>query len=134
MNEFYQQYFCPYDEKYSVIIEDNGRVSYAYLLKLKNVIGDVWLYNKKENPDKVNWKCINEMPFLNPKEYIDFEKKISPIVESSDVHLSWKYSDDLEEVNIFIKNGLIAILKPQSCPGWSYFVKKDGPLAKKIEL
>jgi len=45
MNEFYQQYFCPYDEKYSVIIEDNGKVSYAYLLKLKNIIGDVGIHS-----------------------------------------------------------------------------------------
>lgn len=42
------------DKEHFLIIEDNGRVAYAYLLKNEKIIGDVWLYNRCVSPKK-NW-------------------------------------------------------------------------------
>jgi len=129
MSEFYQQYFCPYCKSYSLIIEDNSRVAYAYLLSERSIISDVWLYNQGETPNKINWNDRNDMPFLNPREYI--LDNIIPIKYDSDIDLSWIYQDNLIEVKIYIRRELIAILRPKLFPSFSLLVCKDGPLAKK---
>ncbi len=133
MSEFYKQEICPYDKCYSVIIEDNSRVSYAYLLKDKSIISDVWLYNQISTPDKTNWKDRDKMPFLNPREYILEGKSVLPIEKNSDVNINWMYQNDLDGVTIFIRGEPIAVLKPKLFPGYSLLVCKDGPLAKKWE-
>jgi hypothetical protein len=134
MSEFFKQYVCPQDERYSLLIEDDGRVSYAYLLEGRDIIADVWLYNQQEAPNNANWSDQNEMPFLNPKYYILGGKSVLPIENDSDVILNWKYRKELKEVDVFIRGERIAILKPNLRPSYSLLVDKDGPLAKKMEL
>ncbi len=134
MSEFYKQYVCPYDKHYSLLIEDDGRVSYAYLLKDSSIISDVWLYNQQETPNNTNWADRDKMPFLNPKEFILIEKIVLPIESDSDVKLDWKYRDELKEVDVFIRGERIAVLKPNLCPSFSLLVCKDGPLAKKWDF
>jgi hypothetical protein len=131
MSKFYQQFFCPYDSRYSLIIDDDGRVSYAYLLNERNIIADVWLYNQQETPEKTNWSNKDDMPFLNSKEYVLDGKIITPIKDDSDIDLDWVYQDNLKEVKIRIRGELIAILEPCLFPGFSLLVYKDGPIAKK---
>lgn len=131
MSEFYQQYFCPYDEKYSLIIEDNGQVAYAYLLSGENIISDVWLYNQQETPSNIKWTDRDSMPFLNPKEYILANTLMNPILSDLDVNLDWTYEDILVEVKIYIRKETIAILRPGLCPGISLLACKNGPLARK---
>ena len=133
MTEFYQQYFCPSNEKFSVIIEDDGKVAYAYLLSKKEIISDVWLYNQEKTPKSINWQNRNNMPFLNPQNYI-LDKFIAPLNDRTDVSLDWNYIHDLIEVKLYIRNEMIAILEPNAFPGWSVLAKIDGPLAKKINL
>jgi len=57
------------DGRLSVMLEDDGRVAYAYLLQDGKVVGDVWLYNVVETPERVDWKDRSQMPFLNPKRF-----------------------------------------------------------------
>ena len=129
MSEFFKQYFCPYDKNYSLIVEDDGRVSYAYLLNEDNIISDVWLYNQEKTPNEVNWEDPNNMPFLNPQEYVLDDATI-PIKDDSDIEISWVYQNDLKEVKIYIRGRLTAILSPNLFPGFSLLVCKDGPLAQ----
>ena len=132
MSEFYKQYFCPFNDIYSLIVEDDGKVSYAYLLKERDVISDVWLYNQQKNPNKTDWSNRDDMPFLNPQEYI-LEDAIMclPIKEDSDVDLEWKCNDEAIEVKVYVRKELIAILRPYLFPAFSLLVCKDSPLAKK---
>jgi hypothetical protein len=37
-----------------VVLEDDGRVAYAYLLERDAIVADVWLYNIGEDP--VDWQ------------------------------------------------------------------------------
>jgi len=53
MNTFFKQICWNLNNKSSIIIDDN-RVSYAYLLYDKNIIGDVWLYNRVATPISSN--------------------------------------------------------------------------------
>jgi len=129
MSEFYKQLFCENNQHYSVIVEDDGRVAYAYLLSENSIVGDVWLYNQLPSPNEVNWKDNTGLPFLNPKEFTDYE--IEPILTVDDIDLEWILSNikELQEVNICIHQKLLAKLSLGSKPGWSCIVIKSGPLA-----
>ncbi|TDQ09202.1 hypothetical protein [Pedobacter metabolipauper] len=128
MTEFYNQFFCEDNPQYSVTIEDDGKVAYAYLFKDSGIIGDIWLYNQDPTPEITSWNK-HDMPFLNPKEYIKYN--IEPIISVNEINLSWSIleNNDIDEVLIYINNKLIAKLTPGSTPGWSTCVLKNGPLA-----
>jgi hypothetical protein len=112
----------------TVVLEDDGRVAYAYLLDGETVVGDVWLYNVNDTPDTVDWKDRSEMPFLNPRPLCKVES--SPrLREDSAIHCVW--SDTGTE--IFIEETLMARLSAGSRPGWSRLALRAGPLAKPLE-
>lgn len=130
MSTFSLQISCEFDDNYSVLIEDDGRVAYAYLLAYGDVVGDVWLYNQQPAPTYSNWH-EQEMPYLNPVEYIDKKITISPIKAKNEVRCEWTEANDgLIEVAIWLKDKFIAQMESGSKPGWSVLVVKDGPLAQ----
>jgi hypothetical protein len=130
MSTFFLQVHCELDHHYSVIIEDDGRVAYAYLYDGEDIIGDVWLYNQQQAPAISFWR-EEDMPFLNPTEYLAKDAAIKPIQEESEVRCEWTESlnDGLIEVGISIRGKFIASIASGSKPGWSVLVAKDGPLA-----
>jgi hypothetical protein len=130
MSTFFLQISCEFDSHYSIKIEDDGRVAYAYLLEGEDIIGDVWLYNQHEPPATSFW-LPEDMPFLNPKEYLSKDAAIKPIAHESDIRCEWTESKDdgLIEVGIYIRDKFIASVAVGSKPGWSVLVAKDGPLA-----
>jgi hypothetical protein len=130
MSQFLLQIACEFDESYSVLIEDDGRVAYAYLLEHGDVIGDVWLYNQATAPDNTNW-LDQTTPYLNPAEYLAKGASIAPITQASQLRGEWTASpnDGSIEVGIYIRDRFIASIASGSKPGWSVLVVKDGPLA-----
>jgi hypothetical protein len=135
MSEYYQQIVCVSSPNYSVIIEDDGRVCYAYLLLEKSIVSDVWLYNQSETPSEPPWTSRANMPFLNPKEFVIDISYFSPISNVDDIKIECISSDfeTLIEARIFINGLFAAMLKPGFKPGWSVNAQKDGPLAKKLD-
>jgi hypothetical protein len=131
MKEFFHQFICPDRNEYSLIIEDDAKVCYAYLMSEEKIVGDVWLYNTATTPASVDWKNKDDMPFLNPSKYVDENKVISPISNSDQVELRWNMQqNELINVEILLGKRVVAKLAPGSKPGWSVAVSKDGPLAK----
>jgi len=130
MLTFFLQIFCEFDLHYSLKIEDDGRVAYAYLYEDEDVVGDVWLYNQQQPPQTSFW-LPEDMPFLNPKEYLSKDATIKPIAHESEVRCEWTESKDdgLIEVGIYIRDKFIAAVAVGTKPGWSVLVAKDGPLA-----
>lgn len=132
MTKFYNQFFCEERKEYSVYIEDNSRVAYAYLFKGNDIIGDVWLYNQAPTPQVTKW-TKEDMFFLNPQEYV--KDQIGPLRNENEVELKWELSaNSIDNVLIYLKGGVIVKLTFGSTPGWSTAVSKDGPLAKKLSL
>lgn len=131
MSTFLAQLFCEFDENYSVLIEDNGRVAYAYLLEYGDVVGDVWLYNQEPAPADTNW-ANQQTPYLNPAEYLLPEAGLKPIKSESEIRCEWteSLSDSTIEVGIWLRDQFIAQIETGSKPGWSVLVVKDGPLAQ----
>ena len=130
MSTFSLRTSCEFDAHYSILIEDDSRVAYAYLCEDEDIIGDVWLYNQQEPPITSFW-LPEDMPFLNPKEYLSKDAAIKPITSEEEIRCEWTESKDdgLIEVGIYIRNKFIASVAAGSKPGWSVLVAKDGPLA-----
>lgn len=120
---------------YSVMFYDDGRVAYAYLLDpCERIVGDVWLYNRCESPLQPEWENKdNKMPFANPASYSKDHTSFSVVSNASEVSVGW---DDGKVIraSIFIRGNLSAILSSESKPGWSVMAKRNGPLAKIMEL
>jgi hypothetical protein len=131
MPDFFIQVPCELDSNYSLIIEDDGRVAYAYLMEYGDIIGDVWLYNHQE-ANEASRLNNQQMPWLNPTEYLKNEASIAPITNKNDVRCEWNESpnDGLIEVSITLHDKFIAQIVSGSKPGWSVLVAKDGPLAQ----
>ncbi len=133
MNNFYYQTFCDFDNSYSIIIEDDGRVAYAYLLKDEDIIADVWLYNHELAPAVANWE-ESDVPFINATIFIKAEAYANPIQNENELDFKWALANEIIVVSIYINGILIACLKPGDFPGFSTMVVKDGPLAKVYEF
>ncbi|GAB2984409.1 hypothetical protein GCM10027049_22740 [Mucilaginibacter puniceus] len=131
MSSFSLKSSCHFDDYYSVLIEDDGRVAYAYLMEGEDRIGDVWLYNQQEAPKDSNWDK-QQLPYLNPEEYLNKEARVTPIKDKNEVYFEWNesLSDGSIEVSIYIRDKFIAQIITGSKPGWSTLVVKDGPLAQ----
>jgi hypothetical protein len=131
MTEHYEQIFSDQCNDYSIIVEDDSKVCYAYLLLKASMIGDVWLYNQSEAPSKTEWKK-EEMPFLNPIEFLKEGKAVFPITRTEEIKVEWLFLENtcsLKQARIFIRGEHTVTIKPGSKPGWSSHVKKNGPLA-----
>jgi hypothetical protein len=121
------------DLGYSVVVEDDDRVAYAYLLRGKDIIGDVWLYNRFNTPEFPEWREKKEPPFLNSAEYTQ-DDSFRPIHGEEEVAISWVSSHcALNRVEISVRGRLVAALEPGSKPGWCCNARKNGPLARVLE-
>lgn len=130
-DRIYNQIICETNPDYSIIVEDDGKVAYAYLLKGSDIIGDLWLYNQAPTPSITAWER-KDLPFLNPDEYV--KETISPIKAKSELEINWsfKITGELEYVLIYVRGRLIAKLTLGSKPGWSTCVAKSAPLAQLL--
>ena len=129
MSTFSGRFYCEFDSFYSVLIEDDGRVAYAYLMQDEDKIADVWLYNQAQAPAGSFWK-EEDMPFLNPADYLNKDAAIPPVKNADEVRCEWiETNDGMIEVDILLRGKFIAQLSPGAKPGWSVLVAKDGPLA-----
>lgn len=132
MSNFFDQFFCEEDKMYSIIIEDDTKVAYAYLLKGENVVSDVWLYNSEETPKNIDWNDIDNAPFLNPSTYANNVKEKIGKETLESIDIQWSILETIK-VKISLKNGIIVVLEEGKLPGWSNNVIKSGPLALKLE-
>lgn len=110
----------------SVVIEDDGRVAYAYLLDGARIVGDVWLYNVVEAPEDEAWRTQERPPFLNPKRFC--ASGVARLHVSSPITCAW----DADTVLVRVGDEVWARLWPGAKPGCSRFARQAGPLAKPL--
>lgn len=120
---------------YSVMFEDDGKTAYAYLILNGKITADVWLYNRHIAPTQAEWDDPSKLPFMNPREYA-FDLSIEPISNTNQVQFVWNHDRQncLINTEVFLRGELYGQLTPTSCPGWSKLAKKDGPLARVLEI
>jgi hypothetical protein len=112
----------------AVVLEDDGRVAYAYLLDHEKIVGDVWLYNVADAPESERWKDQTEMPFLNPRSFCT-PVSVSRLTQSSSIACTW-FDNGVE---VSVDGILMARLEENAKPGWSRFAGRPGPLAKPLK-
>lgn len=126
MEDFFEQYTCPFDSEYVLILEADSRTFYAYLLHNQEVVADVWISNIGEDPQLEDFSDPEKMPFKNPIEYL--KVSLGRLTNLDPININWIEGESLG-VSVQFENGLTVLLKPGSFPGWSNGVVKDGPLA-----
>lgn len=112
----------------AVVLEDDGRVAYAYLLDDEKIVADVWLYNVAPTPDEPEWRNPSRMPFLNPLGFC--APHAFRLSRQTSVECRWLGDGTVEVV---FDRVLFARLRHGSKPGWSRFAAQPGPLAKPLD-
>lgn len=122
--------FEEFGSRRAVVLEDDGRVAYAYLLIDEDIVSDVWLYNVGEPPELAPWEVDPrpEMPFQNPAHLTRRGLFVPRLSHDALVELAW--DDDGVEVSIFGVHS--ARLEAGKKPGWSRQAAADGPVALAI--
>ncbi len=132
MSEDYKQFQIK-NSDYSLIIENNGSVVYAYLLKGKNIISELWLYNIGMARYKT-WDNIedDDMPLQNLDKYI--RKKYTTFPSIEDITIQWLTKKNYLAVYVYINDDLIGYLDNDNKIGYSVLVNQDTPIAKRLNL
>jgi hypothetical protein len=115
-----------------VVVEDDERVAYGYLLKGEKIISDVWLYNRGSAPVDPEWTDPDGAPFRNPVGYVD-PAIVVPANSVAEVTFRWTTRNGLRNVDIFLRGTLLGRLEEGSRPGWAALARVDGPLARVLQ-
>ena len=126
--------FASPDGRQAVIIEDDGKVCYAYLLDGAGTIcGDVWLYNRRAAPVEPEWHDPRNAPFANPASFVDQNVIFSPPATIDDITIDWGEESGASTARVFLFQRLFAILMDGAKPGWALLAGRDGPLANVLK-
>jgi len=116
----------------SAVVEDDGRVAYAYLLDKDEIVADVWLYNRVAAPEQPEWRDPSRAPFLNPRGFASGEQ-FPPAADETEVAFSWsRGTAGQTALRVYIRGDYHAMLVPGSKPGWCKLAARDGPLASVL--
>jgi hypothetical protein len=113
----------------SVVIDDDGRVAWAYLKSPdEQILADVWLYNVAPTPEVSDWADPAQAPFLNPSALAD--PLPQPLPESpDDLTVQWVVDGQLLLADVLLRGVLVARLSPGATPGWNVLATIAGPCA-----
>lgn len=120
--------------QWKVVVDDDDRAVYAYLLKDDEVVGDVWICNRVR-PAEPEWKLPNAdelMPFLNPVPYVESEHAGVAEHDPESISVSWSHDGDSVSVQVLDAGKVLARLVPGERPGWCVNAKLSGPLAQVL--
>jgi hypothetical protein len=116
----------------SIVIEDDGRVAYAYMLDSEaGIVADIWLYNRWAAPEEPEWDHRPTTPILNPKEYVRTDLEFELPDSGAEFTVDWQLQGPSDpKAIIYLRNEKWAMLTPGSKPGCCCLASKDGPLAR----
>lgn len=129
---FWGAYSCPNDESYAVVVEDDGRVTYAYLLRDKEFVTHAWLFNSL--PESQQVECDASAPPCNPESNIKEDMpRVAPIQDSSEVSIRWSLESPVT-ASVFIHDVQYAILVDGVRPSYSIFIKEDNRCGRQATI
>ena len=122
----------------SVVLEDDDRVAYAYLVDRElgegdgaaSIIGDVWLYNVHSAPPELGPGNRGEPP-LNASPYVH-DMPTLRLENASEVDVRWFSIDERRHAEVVINGEVSARLCHGSKPGWSRLAAADTPVARRL--
>ncbi len=108
-----------------LVIQDDGRVAYAYLLDPEGtIVGDVWLYNRAPPGPEIDFR--GQAPLLNPHTH---QRRLVKPVAAGDFSVFWSMTEDSLLVDIHLHGSALARLSPGSQPG-GHVHALESPLAR----
>lgn len=117
----------------AILVEDDGKVCYAYMLDEDGKIcGDVWLYNRCQTPAEPEWHERENLPFANPASFSRQSADFCPPRSAEEISVEWIQTGEFEVARIYLSNAYFAKLVHGAKPGWSLLAAKDGPLAQAL--
>lgn len=112
----------------SLVIDDDGRVAYAFLRGLDDeIIGDVWLYNRVPCDEPPDWTDATQAPFLNPTSMA--RPLDGPPPTHDELSVEWTLDGVLLLADVKVRGALLARVSPGSAPGWNVLALEAGPCA-----
>lgn len=130
---------CPSAPELECEVDDDGdgaRVAYAYLRERGRIVGDVWLYDRGETPERPEWKepdARSRLPFKNSAEFV-VAGPFPPIATASEVRIDWTRSPEgALGADVLIRGRLHARVQSGSKPGWCVLAAKDNAIARVLE-
>ncbi len=115
--------------QFMLIVEDDGRVAYSYLLKRERIVADVWLYNVGPAPEVPEWKMGGRPPFLNPADCCEHPLGGPGLSADNVVSVDWHGSS----AELFVDGIHWASLEPGSRPGRCRHATRPSPVALPLE-
>jgi hypothetical protein len=119
----------------TAILEDDGRVAYAYLVRDKRIVADVWVYNRCATPAEPEWSkgTTRRPPFANSSGFVNSAVAIELPTSNDDVSFAWHVrADGTPEVAIHVGAVHAASLAESETPGRALLAGKDGPVARVL--
>ena len=87
--------------RYSVVIDEDKSVCYAYLKYDGNMVSHVWIYNKGDAPDEPDWReREQDPPFKNSR---DFVRPLDFALPESESSFSVKWFDGVIEGGLLVE-------------------------------
>lgn len=131
---YIRRYACP-DSDFVVVVEDDERVAYAYILDEDEIVGDVWLYNRHPSPAQIDRAASTGTAPLNHAPCVAVDRQLSPpLAPHEDCEVMWTMTEQgaVETADVMIRGRLYARLAPGAKPGWCIAAAADGPLARVL--
>lgn len=131
-DNFVLRYECV-GQEYSLTIDDNGRVCYAYMLFKEEIVADVWLYNRCPAPAKPEWVSGGAMPFANSRGYVVDDEFVPPS-SKDEIVVEWREVTGRKGpvAAVVIRGLLHATLSIGEKPGRCRLALRSGPLAQRL--
>jgi hypothetical protein len=127
---YFLQFDAEPETRLRVIVEEDAKTCYAYLLRDDEIVGDVWLYNCQQAPTVPEWELPDAkqyIPFANPRSFINQE---GPAVRDGSLV---RVLCGRGEAAVYLNgNNLHAIVGIGDFPGRCAYAAKDGPLARVL--
>lgn len=121
---------------YKLTFDDNGKVAYAYLKEIssREIVGEVWLYNRCETQSDSEFQDKSNIPFANPKNYISEQGRLQKSITLKDVLVDWEYEERTPVAYIYVEEDLYGVVGVGDKPGYARHALKNNRLARILEF
>ena len=112
-----------------MVIEADERTAYAYLYKKKEIVADVWIFNRVPTSDEAEWEFPGvDPPFANPNR-LSKPCSCADEITEDDFRVLWRPEASPRSAGVYLRERLVAVLIEGQIPSKSAYAIAPSPLA-----